>query len=96
MKKWGIAIGLALGICGAGLIYFLRVVALDACLDAGGQWLGHSQGCLDGNSFTPDVLLSPISIAIFIGLVLGIASALVQFYTLAKNITGFVVKTKDE
>ncbi len=95
MQKWWVALGLSLCICGAGVTYFLRVIAFDACLNAGGKWLGPSQGCLGGNNFTPDVLLNPVSIAIFMGLVLGIASALIQFYTLGKNITGFVSqKTK--
>jgi len=82
MKKWLISLGLSVVLCGIGLGYFLCFIAQDACLDSGGRWLGIIAGCEGGRELELDFLISPLLISIFLGIMLGVCSALVQFYTI--------------
>jgi len=82
MKKWGISFAISTLISCLGLVYFISFMAQDKCLDSGGRWLDFIQGCDGGNGYSMQVLTSPIAIAIFLGIILGISSALVQVHTL--------------
>ena len=82
MKKWLISLGLSVVLCGIGLSYFLCFIAQDTCLDAGGRWLGIIAGCEGGRDLELGFLMSPLLIAISLGIVLGVCSAFVQFYTI--------------
>ena len=57
-------------------------MAQDGCLDSGGHWLGLIQGCDGGNDYSMQYLTSPLAISIFLGIILGIGSALVQMHTI--------------
>lgn len=82
MKMWFISLGLSVVLCGIGLAYFLYFIAQDTCLDSGGRWLGIIAGCEGGRDLELDFLISPLLIALFLGIVLGVCSAFVQFYAL--------------
>ncbi|WP_370981129.1 hypothetical protein [Agaribacterium sp. ZY112] len=78
MKQWIICIILSALSCIMSLCYFIEFIAQDSCLDLGGQWLGMIEGCIGGNEFSMAKLLTPLSIAIALGILLGMSSALVQ------------------
>ncbi|MGC1507387.1 hypothetical protein [Ketobacter sp.] len=82
MKRAFICLLISLTISCIGLLYFTVFVARDTCLDAGGRWIGVVQGCEGGNEYSLSLLLSPLAVSIFIGIVLGISSVLIQLHTL--------------
>ena len=82
MKKWIISLTISFALCSLCLVYFAVFMMQDGCLDAGGIWLGALKGCEGGNHYSPQFLTSPLTVAIFFGIVLGICSALVQFHTI--------------
>ena len=82
MKKWLISFVVSTFISCLGLVYFVSLMAQDRCLDSGGRWLGVMRGCDGGNDYSLQFLTSPLAIAIFSGIILGISSALVQIHTL--------------
>ena len=82
MKKWIICLAISLVISFLGLAYFVNFTAQDGCLDSGGRWLGALDGCDGGNGHSIQYLMSPLAITIFLGIVLGISSALVQLYSI--------------
>ena len=82
MKRWVISLAISALVSCLGLVYFISFVAQDRCLDSGGRWLGLIQGCDGGNGYSMQFLTSPIAIAIFLGIILGISSVLVQVYTM--------------
>jgi len=82
MKKWLICLALSTLITGLGLLYITGFLAQDRCLDSGGRWLGMMSGCHGGNDYNTGYLTSPMVIAILVGIILGISSALVQLHTL--------------
>ena len=82
MKKWLISLVISLLISSLGLVYFVLFIAQDKCLDSGGRWLGGLSGCDGGNGYSIENLVSPLGVAIFLGIVLGISSAFVQLHTL--------------
>lgn len=82
MKRWGISLAISTLISCLGLVYFLSSVTQDRCLDSGGRWIGLIQGCDGGNGYSIQFLISPIAIVIFLGIILGISSALVQVHTM--------------
>jgi hypothetical protein len=91
MKKWIISTSVSVTFCIFGLFYFSEFIAQDSCLDSGGRWLGVTKGCEGGNNFTMLQLMAPLPICIFIGIALGITSALVQIINLFGGI--FTPKT---
>ena len=80
MKKWAFSLAASTGTCTIGLIYFTLTIVQDGCLDSGGRWLGLTAGCEGGTVYSLTSLSSPLSIAIFLGILLGVASAFVQTY----------------
>lgn len=82
MKKWIISFAISVLISCLGLVYFVNFIAYDACLGSGARWLGLIQGCEGGNGYTMQYITSPLAILIFLGIILGVSSALVQIYTL--------------
>jgi len=82
MKKWIICFGISVLISSLGLVWFISSSAQDGCLDSGGRWLGLIQGCDGGNDYSMQYLTSPLAIGIFLGIVLGISSALVQVHSM--------------
>lgn len=82
MRKWMISLAVAAMISSFGLAYFIGVSAEGVCLDSGGRWLGLIQGCEGGSGYSMQYLKSPLAIAIFLGIVIGISSALVQVYSM--------------
>ena len=71
-----------MAITGFGLAYITGYLAQDRCLDSGGRWLGIMSGCDGGNGYNTGHLTSPLALAILIGIMLGISSALLQLHTL--------------
>ncbi|WP_086933892.1 hypothetical protein [Agarilytica rhodophyticola] len=86
MKKWIISLSISFVITTAGLIYFVSFVVQDQCLAAGGRWLGTFEGCQGGNGYSTDYLSSPLAIGIYLAIVVAIASAFVQFYSIAAKL----------
>ena len=82
MKRWAISLTISVLISCFGLAYFISFMVQDGCLDSGGRWLGYIQGCDGGNGYSMQNLVSPITIAIFTGIILGITSAIIQFHTM--------------
>ena len=82
MKRWVVSLAISTLISCLGLVCFISFMAQDGCLDSGGRWLGLIQGCDGGNSYSMQYLASPIAIAIFLGIILGISSAIVQIHTM--------------
>ena len=82
MKKWITCLAISLVISFLGLVYFLNLMAQDGCLGSGGRWLGAFDGCDGGNSYSMHYLISPLAITIFLAIVLGISSALVQLHSI--------------
>lgn len=88
MKKWLIALAISLSVCACGLVYFSYSLAQSACLNLGGNWMGltsfftSTDTCQGAAEFSFERLSSTLSIAIFLGIVLGIASALIQLHQL--------------
>lgn len=72
-------------LCTAGLLYFGVFIVQDGCLAAGGSWLGATKGCEGGNEYSPSYLTTPFAIVIFIGVDLGVSSALIQIHSLFTN-----------
>jgi len=81
-KKWLICLAISTLTSCIGLVLFIQSVAQDKCLDSGGRWLGLIHGCDGGNNYSIQNLTSPLAIVIFLGIILGISSALVQIHTL--------------
>ena len=86
MKKWIICLGISVLISSLGLVLFISSSAQDGCLDSGGRWLGLIQGCDGGNDYSMQYLTSPLAIVIFLGIVLGISSALVQVHSMLSRL----------
>ena len=82
MKKWIISLAISSLISILGLVWFISFSAQDGCLDSGGRWLGLIQGCDGGNGYSMQYLGSPLAIVIFLGIVLGISSVLVQVHSM--------------
>ena len=82
MKRWGVSLAVSALVSCLGLVYFISFMAQDRCLDSGGRWLGVIQGCDGGNGYSIQSLTSPIAIVIFLGIILGISSVLVQVYAM--------------
>lgn len=82
MKIWLVSLLAAALLCGMGLLYFVSSIAHDKCLAAGGRWLGTGQGCDGGSGYFLEGLLSPLAVALFIGIILGVSSAFVQIHAL--------------
>ncbi|RLP52363.1 MAG: hypothetical protein D6160_21150 [Ketobacter sp.] len=82
MKRAFICLLISLTISCLGLLYLVVFVAKDNCLDSGGRWIGVVKGCEGGNEYSLSLLLSPLPVCIFIGIVLGISSVLIQLHTL--------------
>ena len=94
MKKWIICLAISVLVSSLGLVWFISSSAQDGCLDTGGRWLGLIQGCDGGNSYSMEYLASPLAIVIFLGIVLGISSALVQAHSMLAR--SFNTKTKNK
>ncbi len=88
MKKWLLSLAISALISFIGLVWFIRSSVQEACLSAGGRWLGLMQGCDGGTGYSLQYLTSPLAIAIFLGIVLGISSALVQVHSLIVGSSG--------
>ena len=82
MNKWVISLAISLVISFLGLAYFVNFTVQDVCLDSGGRWLGALDGCDGGNGYSIQHLMSPLAIIIFLAIVLGISSALVQLHSI--------------
>ncbi len=82
MKIWGISLAISALVSCLGLAFFVSFMAQDGCLDSGGRWLDLTQSCDGGDGYSMAYLASPIAIAIFLGIILGISSALVQVHTI--------------
>lgn len=82
MKKWIIALAISTLVSCIGLVCFIYFMAQDVCLDSGGRWLGLIKGCDGGKNYSMQFLASPLAIFIFLGIILGISSALVQVYSM--------------
>lgn len=82
MKKWIISLAISALISCLGLVCYINFMAQDGCLDSGGRWLGLIQGCDGGNDYSMQYLATPIAISIFLGIILGISSALVQVHSI--------------
>ncbi len=80
MKIWGISLVTSAVVSFLGLAFFVSFMAQDSCLDSGGSWLHLTQSCDGGDSYSMEYLATPIAIAIFLGIILGISSALVQVH----------------
>lgn len=85
MKKWLVCFVISVVISIIGLFYFVSFVMQDGCLDSGGSWKGVIDGCDSGNGFTTQYLMSPLSIAIYIGIIFGISGALVQVHKIVDD-----------
>lgn len=82
MKKWIISLAISTLVSCIGLVLFINFMAKDRCLDSGGRWLSLFRGCDGGNDYSMQYLTTPLAIAIFLGIILGIASALVQVHSI--------------
>ena len=82
MKRWLLSLAISTLASCLGLVFFTVFIAQDACLDSGGRWLGFIQGCDGGNGYSLRYLASPIVITIFLGIILGISSALIQIHNM--------------
>jgi hypothetical protein len=81
-QRWAVCLAIASMLSCLGLVYFINDMSEKSCLESGGRWLSLIQGCEGGNSYSMQYLTSPLAIAIFMGIILGITSALFQIYTL--------------
>ena len=82
MRRWCICLAISLVISLLGIAYIVYFMAQDGCLDSGGRWLGALAGCDGGSNYSMEYLMSPLAITIFLAIVLGISSALVQLHSM--------------
>ena len=82
MKKWIISFAISTLSSCLGLVFYIYFMAQDGCLDSGGRWLGLFQSCDGGDDYSMQYLASPLAISIFLGIILGISSALVQVHSM--------------
>ncbi|MGP4845812.1 hypothetical protein ACTXGQ_16870 [Marinobacter sp. 1Y8] len=94
MKKWLLCFAISALMSCLGLAWFIRSSAQEGCLDSGGRWLGLIQGCEGGSGYSLQYVASPLAIAIFLGIVLGISSALVQVHSLIFSPLGSKQKSR--
>lgn len=85
MKKWIICLAISTLVSCIGLVCFIYFMAQDGCLDSGGRWSGLMQGCDGGKDYAMQFLALPLAIAIFLGIILGISSALVQVHSMLSS-----------
>ncbi|MFT7562194.1 MAG: hypothetical protein ACI93R_004129 [Flavobacteriales bacterium] len=90
MKKWFICLAISTLISSSGLMYFIISSDRNRCLSSGDFWLGLIQGCSDGHVYSIDSLVSPLAIAIFCGIVLGITSAIIQVYSISSKLLNVI------
>ncbi|MBL4826948.1 MAG: hypothetical protein JKY66_04425 [Spongiibacteraceae bacterium] len=86
MKKWIVSLSISVFVSCLGLVYFVVFMGQDRCLDSGGRWLGLAQGCDGGDGYAMKYLMSPLAITIFLAIILGISSALVQLHSIVFNL----------
>lgn len=82
MKKWGVSFVISISICTLGLI---KMMDQSGCINSGGRWLGIMKGCEGGEDYSIEYFSSALSVVIFLGIVLGVTSACVQFYDIFLN-----------
>ena len=82
MKKWGVSLLISISICTLGLI---KLMDQRGCINSGGRWLGIMNGCEGGDGYSIVYFSSALSVVIFLGIVVGVTSACVQFYNIFWN-----------
>lgn len=82
IKKWSVYLTASILISVLGLLWFINYSAETGCLGSSGRWLSPIYGCDNGFQYSTVYLESPLAISIYLGIVLGVTSALVQIHSI--------------